>query len=287
MTLNKDGRTCESISAHESSIVIATYTDIYRMTHHQIGKDSVFRLPTRNVEYIGALAYSPLGHSIVYSDMIQRTIYSIHLDTYRQTVLFENVDMVEGLDVDPFTENIYWTEVTRETVVVGQKKHDGSYDRLVLARNLNSPQGITIGSESGRMFIVEGRISHVISVWHMDGTNRQELVKVRGILSAMAYDGKHLYFSDSSLRGTIERIEVNGENRTILRSHLGTPVAMDVSADSVFWLTQSSTRISWLNKQETKTMRDFVIDASDDITVQYRLMSDRFQQSRSSLLGGY
>jgi hypothetical protein len=192
MTLNKDGRTCESISAHESSIVIATYTDIYRMTHHQIGKDSVFRLPTRNVEYIGALAYSPLGHSIVYSDMIQRTIYSIHLDTYRQTVLFENVDMVEGLDVDPFTENIYWTEVTRETVVVGQKKHDGSYDRLVLARNLNSPQGVTIGSQSGRMFIVEGRISHVISVWHMDGTNRQELVKVRRIVSAMAYDGKHL-----------------------------------------------------------------------------------------------
>jgi hypothetical protein len=87
----------------------------------------------------------------------------------------------------------------------------------------------------------------------------------------MAYDGKHLYFSDS-LRGTIERIEVNGENRTILRSHLGTPVAMDVGADSVFWLTQLSTRISWLNKQETKTMPDFVIDASENIAVDYRLM---------------
>jgi sugar lactone lactonase YvrE len=94
------------------------------------------------------------------------------------------------------------------------------------------------------MFIVEGRTRQVISVWHMDGSNRQELVEVHGIVSAMAYDGKHLYFSDS-LRGTIERIEVNGENRTILRSHLGTPVAMDVGADSVFWLTQSSTRIIW------------------------------------------
>jgi hypothetical protein len=164
MTLNKDGRTCESISAHESSIVIATYTNIYRLTHHQIGKDSIFRLPTRNVESIGALAYNPLGHSIVYSDIIQRKIYSMHLDTYRQKVLFENADMVEGLDVDPFTENIYWTEVTRGTVVVGLKNHDGLYDRLVLARNLYSPQGITIGSQSGRMFIVEGRISHVISV---------------------------------------------------------------------------------------------------------------------------
>jgi hypothetical protein len=121
------------------------------------------------------------------------------------------------------------------------------------------------------MFIVEGRISHVISVWHTDGTNRLELVKVHGIVLTMAYDGKHLYFSDS-LRGTIEQIEVNGENRTVLRSHLGTPVAMDVGADSVFWLTQSSTRISWLNKQETKTMPDFVIDASENIAVDYRLM---------------
>jgi hypothetical protein len=43
---------------------------------------------------IGALAYNLLGLSIVYIDMIQRTIYSMHLDTYQQTVLFENVDMV-------------------------------------------------------------------------------------------------------------------------------------------------------------------------------------------------
>ena len=88
MTLNKDGRTCDTISVHESSIVIATFTDIYRMTH------SILRLPTRNMGNIGALAYNLLGPSIVYSDMIQRTIYSMHLDTYQQTVLFENVDMV-------------------------------------------------------------------------------------------------------------------------------------------------------------------------------------------------
>jgi hypothetical protein len=263
MTLNKDGRTCDTISVHESSIVIATLTGIYRMTH------SIFRLPTRNMGNIGALAYNLLGLSIVYIDMIQRTIYSMHLDTYQQMILFENVDMIEGLDVESFTENIYWTEVTRGTVVVGLKNHYGSYDRLVLARNLNSPQGITIGSQSGRMFIVEGRTRQVISVWHMDGSNRQELVEVHGIVSAMAYDGKHLYFSDS-LRGTIERIEVNGENRTILRSHLGTPVAMDVGADSVFWLTQSSTRIIWLSKQDPK-----------------RRKLCGFRQSGSSLLGAY
>ena len=160
----------------------------------------------------------------------------IEKKTTLMMVLFENAEMVEGLDVDPFTENIYWTEVTRGTVVVGHKNHNGDYERLVLARDLHSPKGITIASEFGKMFIVEGRISHVISVWHMDGGHRKELVHVYGTVSGMAYDGKHLYFSDS-LRSTIERIKV-GENRTVLRSHLGTPVAMDISSGSVFWLTQ-------------------------------------------------
>lgn len=96
--------------------------------------------------------------------------------------------MVEGLDVDPFTENIYWTEVTRGTVVVGHKNHNGDYERLVLARDLHSPKGITIASEFGKMFIVEGRISHVISVWHMDGAgHRKELVHVYGTV----YQGWH------------------------------------------------------------------------------------------------
>ncbi len=122
----------------------------------------------------------------------------------------------------------------------------------------------------------------------MDGGWHQELVQVYGTVSAMAFDGKHLYFSDS-LRGTIERIEVDGQNRTILRSHLGTPVAMDASTDSVFWLTQFSTRISWLNKQEPETMRGFVIDAADDISVQYRLMSvvDQFDFSHEHVCLGH
>lgn len=287
MSLNKNNRTCDPSTSQQSSIVIATFTNIYRLTHHQIGKDSISHLPTRGVENIGALAFNPLGHSIVYSDVGHKTIYSMHLDTYRQTVLFENADMVEGLDVDPYTENIYWTEVTRGTVVIGHKDHNGKYERLVLARGLHSPKIITLASEFGLMFIVEGRISHVISVWHMDGGWRQEMVQVYGTVSAMAYDGKHLYFSDS-LRGTIERIEVDGQNRTILRSHLGTPVAMDASSDSVFWLTQFSTRISWLNKQDPKTMRGFVIDATEDISVQYRLMTvvDNFDFSHDHLCLG-
>jgi len=107
----------------------------------------------------------------------------------------------------------------------------------------------------------------------MDGTKKKELVQVYGTVSAMSYDRDHLYFSDS-LRGTIERIGIDGQDRTILRSHQGSPVAMDVSSDSVFWLIQYSSRINWLTKQEPKTTRGFIIDAgAEELIDQYRIIT--------------
>ena len=272
MTLNKNNRTCDSSFNQPSAIVIATSSDLYRLTYHQIGKDSIVRLPTRNLGNIGALAFDPMSNCIVYSDLKHKAIYSMSLDAFHQNMLFSNVGTVEGLDVDPYTENIYWTESTQGIVAIGYKNRYGVYERLVLARKLQTPKSITLAPQFGLMFIVEGRVSHVISVWHMDGSWRQKLVRVYGKISAMSFDGKHLYFSDG-LRGTVERIKIDGQDRAVLHSNLdGTLMVMDTSADLVFWLTQYSSRISWFDKEETKIVRNFAIDSSENNSVRYRLM---------------
>ncbi len=272
MTLNKNNnRTCNfGLTSQPSAIIIATFTEIYRLTYLQIGRDSIIRLPTRNLGNIGALAFNPMANSIVYSDIKHKTIYSMSLEAYHQTVLFENVATVEGLDVDPYTENIYWTEASRGTIAIGYRNQKGVYERLVLARQLYNPKGITLAPEFGLMFVVEGRNSH-LNVWYMDGSLRQKLVRVYGTISAMASDGKHVYFSDS-LRGTIERIDLDGKNRTLLLSNLyGTLMDMDTSSDSVFWLAQFSSQINWMSKKEPKSIRSFVIDSST--FHQYRLVA--------------
>ena len=194
----------------------------------------------------------------------------MHLKTRRQVVLFENVGIVEGLAVDPHTENIYWTEVTEGTVVIGHKNRYGVYERLVLVRELHKPRSITLASKLGLMFIVEGSKSVIITMWHMDGSGRKELVQVNGTISGMAFDGKHLYFSDS-LFGTIDRIEVDSRNRSTVQSNLGVPIAMDIIANSTFWLTENSTFLSWFNNQPQNRMRDFVIETVN-ISAQFRLM---------------
>jgi len=264
MSLNSDNRTCDQVSS-QSSIVIATYSQLFQVTHHQIGRDSIVHLPTRDLDNIGALCYNALGHSLIYADISRRRIYSMHLETFRETILFEDADSVEGIDVDPYTENVYWTEISRGRLVVGNVDRN---ERLVLARSLNYPGTIVLAPERGIMFIVEGRISHEISVWNMDGSSRTELLQVYGTVSSLAYDGHFLYISDSG-RGTIERVAVDGQDRSILRSHLGSPVAMFVGMESIFWLTRYSNRVNFMNKKELKT-RGFAVDAGFSGEPHYR-----------------
>lgn len=288
MTLNQDNRTCRSTEIRQSSIIIGTFTALYQLTHHQIGKDSMERLPLRNVENIGAAAFNSLGHAIIFSDLGSNVIYSMHLETYRQTTLFTGVDAVEGLDIDPYTENVYWTEVEKGTLSVG---NIFSGERLVLARDLPNPKAICLSPKFGVLFLVEGRISHLISSWHMDGTQREVLIHIFGSVSSMVCNGKHVYFSDS-IRGTIERIGIDGKDRVSLRSHLGSPVAMAVGVDSVFWLTLYSGRLNWFDTAEPKNSRGFVMDSgddSDDHAVEYRklVMVEHFNASLQHVCLGH
>ena len=145
-------------------------------------------------------------------------------------------------------------------------------ERSVLVRQLKNPRSIAIASELGMMFVVEGSTSQVIAVWEVDGNWLNNLVQVNGAISAMAYDDKYLYFSDS-LRGTIERITVEGENRTVLQEHLKAPIAMDLSSDSVFWLAIHSSRINWLKKQDPSSKHEFLIPTSPKNVEQYRMIT--------------
>jgi WD40 repeat protein len=276
MTLNSDNRTCDFTTVDDTSIIVATKTDIYRLyNNNQNETNSIVHLSKNlHLKNVGALVFNPSDNSIIYSDTVDGVIYSMDLNTRREVVLFENADVVEGLDVDPSTESIYWTERSRGTIVkfaTGRKHLNGVRERLVLARQLKNPRAIAIAPELNLMFVVEGSESYVITVWETDGNWLNNLVQVHGTVTSMVYDDKHLYFTDS-LRGTIERMEVGGSNRTVLQEHLKTPIAISLTLDSVFWLTGHS-RINWLNKQDPETKHEFSIGTTSLKNVeQYRLM---------------
>nr|QJE49263.1 vitellogenin receptor [Diaphanosoma celebensis] len=270
MALNSDNRTC-SVTVRQSSIIIASFTEMLQVTHQQIGRDRVVHLPVRsNLENIGAVVYNPLGHSIVYTDLSRRAIYSMHMETYHETLLFENVGVVEGLDIDPYTGNLYWTEISQGLLVVASSDIN---DRLILARGLHSPTCIVLAPERGLMFVVEGRVSHVISVWRMDGSWHEELVQVHGMVSSMSFDRHNLYFSDS-VRGTIDRVDIDTKEKMTLRSHLGSPIALQATSDAIYWLTSYSNRVNWISKQgDSRAIRGFNVDVASNAEVQFRKLA--------------
>ena len=117
------------------------------------------------------------------------------------------------------------------------------------------------------------------------------LVHIFGSVSAMEVSGSDLYFADS-IRGTIERIGIDGKDRSSLRSHLGSPVALTVGVDSVFWLTLYSNRLNWFRKADAKKARGFVMasgDDAEDYAVEYRklVLVDHFNASGQHVCLGH
>ena len=268
MILGRDNRTCQDVDG-KPSLLIATFQELYQMTRQQIGRDTIVRLPSRaDLKNIGAVAYNPMSHSVVYSDIEQGVIYSMHLGTQVEKVLFSAVGRVEGISVDPYIDNIYWTDVSQGTVVVGSD----SGHRLVVARGVTTPTSIALAPELGLMYIVEGRSAQTISVWSMDGNDRKELLQTDGAISSLVYYAGYVYFSDS-FRGSLERVKSDGTGQISLRSHLGIPVAMDVGSGSVYWLTQHSNRINWMNKTESRSTKGFSIDGAQELDIIYRKLA--------------
>ena len=113
---------CDSSSVLQPSI-ISNIRTFFKVTHRQISKDSIVHLPTRSLDNVGAWAFNPPGHSIIYSDLNRKLILSMHLETHRETILFNNAELVEGLAVDPSTQNIYWTEMAQGTLMLGHQHH--------------------------------------------------------------------------------------------------------------------------------------------------------------------
>jgi hypothetical protein len=91
-----------------------------------------------------------------------------------------------------------------------------------------------------------------------------ELVQVHGMVSSMSFDRHHLYHSDS-VRGTIERVGIDGKDKTILRSHLGSHMAVQVISDSIFWLTGGCSHICAPTPDGSKCLCPLGMDLDDSL----------------------
>ncbi|XP_077990107.1 uncharacterized protein LOC144444533 isoform X2 [Glandiceps talaboti] len=151
-----------------------------------------------------------------------------------QTIAGWSVRDPDGMNVDPLSGNIYWTDRERGTIEV--TNWDGSM-RRVLQTGLTSPGPIEVAAVSGMMFWVD-TVEDVIYKSNADGSNMVPFITNATFTYGLAIDHKDklLFWSDAHTE-TIKVYDLRASTSSTLL-HLGesAPTDVGIDADSVYWL---------------------------------------------------
>nr|XP_006818365.1 PREDICTED: uncharacterized protein LOC100377183 [Saccoglossus kowalevskii] len=162
-----------------------------------------------------------------------------------QTVASWKVSDVKGLNIDPLSRNVYWTDTARGTIEVVNLENGW---RRVLLSGLARPGPIEVAAVSGWMFWADNEndevnaTDNVIYRAYTNGSNMDSFIRGVGYVSGMAIDhkDKKLFWCDYRTE-TVEVYHFLSGTRSVVLN-LGLSVSIDVAIDSnyIYWMDQYS-----------------------------------------------
>lgn len=146
----------------------------------------------------------------------------------------------DGLAVDWFTKNIYWSDKGRVTIEVS--KMDGSFRRILLRKELQTPRAIALDPSEGYMYWTDWGENPYIGKAGMDGSKPIRLIdESLGWPNALTIDyitreifwadAKEDYISVANLDGTRRQIIVHKGNSR----HISKVFAITMFEDYIYW----------------------------------------------------
>ena len=163
MELAADDSSCHDSRGH-SSLLLSKGAHLFLLQRRLIGKDSLLQLPNprQSSEDIGSIAYDASADSIVYSRCAPglnstSAIYSMNLQTKIEKLLFTGILGCSGFGVDPYTGNVYWTEMDRRQnghgLVAKGSYYSGRTPQVLVARIESPAVDIVLAPDLHLMFI--------------------------------------------------------------------------------------------------------------------------------------
>ncbi|KAB7498329.1 Low-density lipoprotein receptor-related protein 4 [Armadillidium nasatum] len=162
---------------------------------------------------------------LFYSDSDFDTIRVISLEntTYPETVPTHAFSAPDGIAVDWVADNLYWTDAANKVIEVARI---GSYSQKVIVRSdLHEPRAIAVFPSKGYMFWSDWGNESKIERAALDGSNRTVIISSDiGWPNGLVIDTQNsfIYWTDAQ-RDTVEKSDLNGENRVQLLNKLHHP----------------------------------------------------------------
>ncbi|RXG71249.1 Low-density lipoprotein receptor-related protein 4 [Armadillidium vulgare] len=169
------------------------------------------------------------------SDFDSIRVISLENTTYPETVPTHAFSAPDGIAVDWVADNLYWTDAANKVIEVARI---GSYSQKVIVRtDLHEPRAIAVFPSKGYMFWSDWGNESKIERAALDGSNRTVIISSDiGWPNGLVIDTQNsfIYWTDAQ-RDTVEKSDLNGENRVQLLNKLHHPFGITLMDQHVYW----------------------------------------------------
>ncbi|XP_050433383.1 low-density lipoprotein receptor-related protein 1 isoform X2 [Adelges cooleyi] len=206
-------------------------------------------LPLNDGRMPTSIDYDVKTQTIYYSGGKRNAIERIRLNGTRSESVKMLPDMnCEGLAIDWSGRNLFWTDEGLGTVNVF-KLDDPSRQKVLITDKAYHPRSIVLDPKNGFMYWgnwpqSSARSGGSIEKAWMDGSNRTNFVKADvqwPIGLTLDFFTRRLYWSDV-YHDRIERIDLDGNNREVLKRSAPYPYGVAVYNDLLFWTETDATK---------------------------------------------
>lgn len=250
--LSADNKTCVANSNESSWIYFSTEYGLYK---YNVESRYEIRINDNLRDVVAVAADANYVYWTAIEPQKQRVFRMNHSSSSIETIALNGVGSAEGLAVDWWTDNLYYTDSTFNHIAVCGKF--GTRCLALITKDLHKPRGIALNPSSAQMFWTDwGKRPH-IGVSYMDGAEQDTFVEKdvhwpNGL--TIDYPSSRLYWVDAKT-GKLESILLNGNDRQLVRSHdTWHPFDVKLLGDRLYWTEKYAHTLNSVDKFTGKKM---------------------------------
>ncbi|XP_069470420.1 sortilin-related receptor isoform X2 [Ambystoma mexicanum] len=210
-------------------------------------RDSIFRydlttgqnekLPLAGLRGAVALDFDYQQNCVYWADVSLDNIQRLCLNgsSGQEVIIGSGLETVEALAFEPISKLLYWVDAGVKKIEVA--KPDGDFRLTVLNSTvLERPRALALVPRDGIMFWTDwGDNRHGIYRSDMDGSSVKRLVW-EGVTwpNGISVDDQWIYWTEAHM-DRIERIDYNGQQRSVILDNLPHPYAIAVFKNEIYW----------------------------------------------------